>query len=459
MAKPFITNGPSNSSDDVSEAQRNLEQQRRYLGIPSPLEQARVGEIPPPIVINQEASARPPLTKTNPPERQQELFDLHDFYNGDAWREQELLFLSQALLGGMPYKRTNERTYTRTFTTSKGPVTITLTAIGKDFNGNDIPLPFGKDRVVLACALTKARQKARPLVYFHELLDLLATFGEKYHNSGGRNYELSVQRWERLNNCAITIRRGNSPASNKEGKNRFLISDYKLPPRRRGPRSKVSPSVTSNDDQIYGVKFGAEFWQDYLNFCIPMPVPLMRLFADQPMAWDICLLVHWASYSAIQSKRRGGTGQRKFSMQELIKMLGTSDSNPRRLRDIIKQVLSEIRVVWPQVNVDFDDKVQLIIAPPKDDRLLVQVNAQAQQIHALIEDSARQAAGESVDPSAWIAQHPALYRRFVRELKLLSEASAGATNPPDARYKSLIAAERSGIPVQIAAYLTDFELK
>jgi len=317
--------------------------------------------------------------------RQQELFDLREFYYGDDWKEQHLLFLSQALMFAcLPYKQIKARSFTRTIKTSRGTVTITVRATEEG-----VPLPFGKDRVILGCALTRARQKGRPWVTFDELEPLLASFGESYKNYGGSDYKRFRDRWDRLNWCAVSITRGNTgnPDDDDVGDKKFIISKYKLPKRKSGPKASSRRLTISTEPRQHAIQFGAEFWADYMRYCVPMPVPLMRLFADQPKAWDICLLVHWGSHSAIQSKHQGGAGIKPVAMQELKEILGTVDTNGPRLRQTVSAVIQEIRTVWPEVNASFNEAGDLLIGVPTDEKLLVQNGKQVEEIAATIDRS------------------------------------------------------------------------
>ena len=318
-------------------------------------------------------------------QRQQELFGLRDFYSGDEWREQDLLFLSQALMFAcFPYRKIAEQSFTKKIKIKGGVLRVTVTAVKKG-----VALPYGKDRVVVACALTKARQKGRPAVTFEEIDSLLREFGEDYRQYGGADYERLRERLERLRNCAIVIEREGNRDGEKieEGQNSFIVAKYRMPSRKRGPRRLRAMTLEPDGDLSYAIQFGAEFWEDYKRYCVPMPVPLMQLFADEPKAWDIAQLVHWASYAAIQSERLGGTGRKIFTWQDMLHIMGSVDSNPRRLRQTIPSVLAEMRTVWPEMNATFETSGDLVIGVPHNHKLLVQPSQYAEKVRETIEKS------------------------------------------------------------------------
>lgn len=326
------------------------------------------------------------LAKIEPPtpitQRQEELFELRQFYAGEEWKNQDLLFLSQALMYAcFPYRQTKNKTFTRVIKTKQGTIKISLKAMD-----DDIALPFGKDRVLLGCALTKARQKSRPEITFQELEPLLKLFGEDYRRYGGSDYERFKDRWHRLKNCAIMIERNGLTT---EGDNKFIIAKYRLPKRKRGPRTRGRQLTIAAEEPVYAVQFGADFWKDFLAYCVPMPVPLMRKFAEQPKAWDICTLTHWASYSAIRSKKSGGQGIKRITLQDLIDVLGSVDKNPRRLKKTIHEVLIEMRTVWPELNAHFEPNGDLLIGVPTNEKLLVQPGEYAEEVRDTVERSFR----------------------------------------------------------------------
>lgn len=318
--------------------------------------------------------------------RTQDLLDLAAFYAGDDWKEQDLLYLSQALMYAcFPYKRTDKRSLTRIINGKMTTICITLSAVKEG-----VPLPFGKDRVLLACALTKARQKQRPAVQLDELEDLLRSFGEDYRNYGGHDYKLFRERWERLKNCAILIERDSINSSSDDGANRFIISAYRFPKRQPGRKATLQLTLSPREP-AYAIRFGAEFWNDFLNYCVPMPLPLMQLFADQPKSWDIATLIHWGSFVAIRSAKSQGSGFKKITWQDLLHILGSEDTNSRRLRSTINSVLKQMRTLWPELNAHLQPSGDLLISAPASDKILVQESNKARQIRSLITNSLQRA--------------------------------------------------------------------
>lgn len=303
--------------------------------------------------------------------RQRELFTLRNFYSTDDWREQDLLFLSQAIVYScLPYRKTDDREFSRVFRGRNGVGKITISATREG-----VALPYGKDRVILACALTKARQKGRPMITYDELEPLLCEFGENYRSYGGADYNRIRERFDRLNHCSITIERDGGSAS-KRGMNSFIISRYNLPNRQRGPRRPPANSTflepAALSYETLAIQFGAEFWEDYLQYSIPMPVPLLKLFADEPRGWDTASVVHWSSYSALKSQQSGGSGTKLFGFSDVRMLLGATESNPTRLRLRISEYLAEIRTIWPEVNAAFNRRGDLVISAPRDGKMLVQ---------------------------------------------------------------------------------------
>lgn len=141
----------------------------------------------------------------------------------DAKAERDdLLYTAQALiLCGLPYAPTSERTLVREAHTSRGRLRVTFSAALKD-----VPLPYGKDAVLLTFLTTRAILGDGPIVSFATAKEYLELFGE---DTGGRSYKLLAERWRRLAGLVVAVERQGD--ATHDTNLQVVISSAKLPAR------------------------------------------------------------------------------------------------------------------------------------------------------------------------------------------------------------------------------------
>lgn len=282
---------------------------------------------------------------------------------------QELLFTAQTLiLCGLPYKATDKRSITREAKTSKGRLRVTFQA-----NLADVPLPYGKDRVLLTFLLTKARQTDSPTVTFDFAREYLDTWGE---GVGGKSYAALADRWRRLSGLTIVIERDGADSPH-HARIQTLVEELYLPPKagimaeRAGRPFFPELEVKSH----YQITFSASFWEDFKRFAVPLNASVMKAFATRPLAWDFVQFVHYRSFAVHKQAEVNPQAEARIGWNELLLMLGTSSRDRKGLLRELRAILEELAHLWPQHQARFEAST-LHIAPPTDGIGLVATKAQ-----------------------------------------------------------------------------------
>jgi hypothetical protein len=240
------------------------------------------------------------------------------------------------LLCALPYRRIEERRVVRTAQLGRETMLrVTFTALG------DPPLPFGADRALLAWIQTRAFPDG--LVTFMSLRDFFDAFGL---DTGGRNYRRFTERLERLKHLSVTV------AIESEDEE-ILVNTTPIKaaytPKSTGEMRKRIASEDAGQVLMvpvrYGFRLDPDFWRYLQNNPVPMPLPLMRAFHDEPKAWDFTQLVLWRCFAARQTSR--------VPWQGLVDQLGTEDKNPKQIKYTLGKILKRIKVIYPDLPAEF----------------------------------------------------------------------------------------------------------
>jgi hypothetical protein len=266
----------------------------------------------------------------------------------------DLLYGAQALiLCGLPYAPTAERTIVREAQTSRGRLKVTFSAALKD-----VPLPYGKDAVLLTFLTTKAILGDGPTVSFATAREYLELFGE---DLGGRSYKLLAERWRRLAGLVIGVERHGDTAH--ESNLQVVISAAKLPIRSSIMATRSGMERFAALQPYYSITLGRDFWADLRSRAVPLLLPVMRAFATRPLAWHFVQYVHWRSYVALRAAAHGHTAPARIDWHELRLMLGSNTRHDKQLRRELRTVITDLTLLWPECNAYFDRFTLCIGAP------------------------------------------------------------------------------------------------
>lgn len=327
---------------------------------------ARHSPAPPPLDLPPELEAArqrdPSLARalqraTASDARLQQIYDvLHDPERDSS--QQELLIVAQALvMCGLPYRPLRNPDgswcthYVREARTARGVLRVT-------FGSTDprVPIAYGQDRTLLAWLTTKAFQLSCPTVTWASAREFLDAFEIA---KGGSQYRLFAERWARLTKLFISVERRTNVIS---GHNRTLFASWLLPEPRTAHR-ELEGGQARIPQVPYSVTFSADFYQDLQHWHIPLPLPVMREFANEPKAWDFAGFVIYRSWLTEMAGQHGRDPVARIRLPELMTQLGSTDRDSRQLRRSLRDILARLVRVWPEGRAQFEGSV-LQIAPP-----------------------------------------------------------------------------------------------
>jgi hypothetical protein len=292
-----------------------------------------------------------------------------DDYNGlikagelihDNETKQELLLIAQALvLCGLPYLPERDETtgkpithYQRSGNTAMGSVTVTIAATNPS-----IELPYGKDRVVLAWLQTKAKQQKSPTIHWKSAGEFFRAFGL---SSSGANYKQFRETWKRLTNAVIRI--DIDTDKDNSGQLMPLFNDWYLPTLK--DQKTESKGLQTLNGLGYSVTLADALFRHLCKHSVPLRLEIMRLFQNEPKAWDFVAFICYWSWRSENAKSRGRNHVVEISWQDLYKQLGSSDSDERRLRSTLRNVIDKLKTVWPECQATLLRGGKLEVRPP-----------------------------------------------------------------------------------------------
>jgi hypothetical protein len=284
--------------------------------------------------------------------------------------KQELLYIAQVLvLCGLPYRQpkgTNGAPLThweRSARTAQGEVRLTLGTMDPK-----VGLPYGKDRVLLSWLITKALQTGSPKITWETATEFFEAFGL---DTGGATYRWFLAAWKRLANLAIKIDRHEYGGGEDWGRLRVVIEDYRLPTLKE-QQQEAAGGVRLPLEAPYAAELGAKLFQELQEGrVVPLPLPVMREFQDEPKAWDFACFVFWRSWVCQKAQLFNANPVARVSWQDLQLQLGSTDKDAKQLRKTLRTFLDRLRLVWPECQAGFDGST-LVVEPPRSSLHLVQ---------------------------------------------------------------------------------------
>lgn len=300
-----------------------------------------------------------------------ELYKAYHPSEGLETAKQELLYIAQVLvLCGLPYRQPKNPEglplthWERSARTAQGEVRLTLGTLDPKLG-----LPYGKDRVLLSWLITKALQTGSPKITWDTATEFFEAFGL---DSGGSSYRWFLSAWKRLANLAIKIDRHEYGRGEDWGRLRVVIEDYRLPTLKE-QLQEATGGVRLPLEAPYAAELGAKLFQELQEGrVVPLPLPVMREFQDEPKAWDFACFVFWRSWVCGKAQQLNGNPTARISWKDLQLQLGSTDKDAKQLRKSLKAFLDRLRIVWPECQARFETGGILVIEPPQAALHLVQ---------------------------------------------------------------------------------------
>lgn len=280
----------------------------------------------------------------------------------------EVIKLAQALvLCSLPPRATDQTRLSRTARLSDGSkLTVTFSAT---IEGVD--LPYGADADLLEWLIDKAIRQDSPFVPIKSANEYLADTGRTRTGPAVRDL---AKRFRRLTGLVISIDR-----PNEKGYETFilpLISQSRLPkslePKDSSKKKKeIERGDKSREKEVYGVMLESRLFLDARAHHISYP-KIMWLKLQGSVGYRVRSIMTFLNYRCWCAQNESVIPWEAFQEQ-----FGGNDSNPRRIKSLVKEAVGHLKVIWPEANVGLvpqgvlvgRSSVQLLPSDPKKNRV------------------------------------------------------------------------------------------
>lgn len=239
-----------------------------------------------------------------------------------------LAMVSQALtLCPLPFRRPQGIQVGREVRLPGGTLEVTFTCTKK--RGT---LAYGADAVLLDLLCSEARRTKSPEITFKRAYELLELLG--IESDSGRCYSQLKARLVRISNLHIHVERRGHIAVNLR-----VVDIQNL----RTPSKKDIAREKAGEHPIlpYAIRLAPEFFADLMRFYVPIPNDVLLAFKGSPTEYSTAKwLVHRLRVAETESV---------ISWETLLEERGSEDSNARRFKAKVKNVLLKLQVAWPEL--------------------------------------------------------------------------------------------------------------
>jgi len=249
----------------------------------------------------------------------------------------EVFKLAQAMiLCTLPYRPTTEVKITRKARLGDGSTLIVTFIAARD----GVPMAFGSDRKLLTWMFDKAIQSDSSFVPWKKATEYSRETGI---NDSGKNFRDLRDRFRRLSGLVISIER--RTAAGEKGKTVPVIEEFNLPPSVASLEAEeMGQERLPELAEVYGFRLNESLWKDIKRHNVAIPRELWLRTKGSAQLQDILLWMFYRCYSAQTESVVPWDGIRQQLPQD--------DSNPWRLKQLVKTAVMELRLIWPQARVE-----------------------------------------------------------------------------------------------------------
>jgi Plasmid encoded RepA protein len=262
----------------------------------------------------------------------------------NAGEDKNIVQMSTTLtLSGLPYRPTIETEITRSVRTAHGFERVTFYALGKDKNGDRIPMVYGSDRSFLHWCIDLAIKRNDPFV---PLATARSFFKDMGLSSSGENYLSLRNSLNRLSGLGIVAERGDFRHGGIERQVTAIIRHAKLP---------ETMKTVVIDEGLPGICFGDDFFKEIKRKHVPFLWPVLRTLHKKPQMQDYIVFLH---------RRCTDANSESFIKWSVLReQLWQTDTNPRRLQLRMREAVALYKTAWPELNAVANPD-GLMIGPP-----------------------------------------------------------------------------------------------
>lgn len=242
--------------------------------------------------------------------------------------DRDLAMVSQALtLCPLPFRKPQGIQVGREVRIPGGTLEVTFTCTKK--RGT---LAYGNDALLLDLLCSEARRTKTPEITFRRAYELLELMG--IEADGGNVYAQLKARLVRISNLHIHVERRGVQAVNLR-----VVDVQNL----RTPSRKDISKEKAGEHPIlpYAIRLAPEFFNDLMKNYVPIPNEVLLAFKGNPTEYSIAKwLVH---------RLRVAESETLIAWDELQEERGSEDSNTKRFKLQVRNVLIKLQAAWPEL--------------------------------------------------------------------------------------------------------------
>lgn len=251
---------------------------------------------------------------------------------------EEVIKLAQVLvLCSLPHSNTTDKQLTRRARLGDGTILeVTFTSMLPG-----VPLPYGKDRKLLAWIFDRAIRSETPFIPWRTATEYLKEMGM---SDGGSVMRQLAGRFERIAGLGIAIRRGDD--LNVTGYTIFARTNVPESIKRTLLEGKQELLPGLEQDGKHGVRLNADLFADIKAHNQVLPRLLWRTLDGPSQVQDIALWLCVRLYAT--------RNESLIPWKAVEEQFGNADSNPRRIRQHARAAVGALAVVWPEASVSVE---------------------------------------------------------------------------------------------------------
>lgn len=258
--------------------------------------------------------------------------------------------LAQVLIMcSLPHSKTSDTHLVRKARLGDGTtLAVTFTAMRKD-----VPLPYGRDRKLLAWILDRAIQQNSSFVPWGAASEYQKAVGGE--GNGRFNAQLR-ERFSRISSLGITIDRV-QPGSMNESVTYSLVHKARLPKSITGPSSKQQ-ALPGMEDEPQGMTITPALFDDIRRYHHVLPRRLWQLLNGPSQIQDLVLWMLVRCFAA--------ASESLIPWDALKDQFSAEDSNPWRLKARVKEAVKILNTLWAEATVTVEEagiRVQRVPVP------------------------------------------------------------------------------------------------
>lgn len=253
------------------------------------------------------------------------------------------------IMCSLPHSKTSETHVVRRARLGDGTtLAVTFTAMRKD-----VPLPYGRDRKLLAWILDRAIQQNSSFVPWGAASEYQKAVGGE--GNGRFNSQLR-ERFRRISSLGITIDRV-QPASVNESVTYSLVHKARLPKSITGASSKQQ-ALPGMAEEPQGMTLTPALFDDIRRYHHVLPRRLWQLLNGPSQIQDLVLWMLVRCFAA--------ASESLIPWDALRDQFSAEDSNPWRLKARIKEAVKILNTLWSEATVTVEEggiRVQRVGVP------------------------------------------------------------------------------------------------